>query len=315
MIKNILKNIYKHSTLLTAKSGDFKHITHSYLQTLMAIRFKENNKNIFIVLPNLYEAQKYYDNLSELLGDEQILFYPMDQTLTAIMALGSPEFKNERLYTLRKLLKAEKSYIIITTQEGILARQLKPSDYEQSVKTLKVHDDYIIGDLTKKLIYDGYQYNYTVERPGEFSVRGSILDIYTHDHKDPFRLDFFGDTLESIKTFDVQTQKSIDPITEIDLAPLNELFYTDEIKNKAIISINNHFSKLTLSEKEQTKLQTDLMHLEERKRLDSLLIYIQFFNEQKTSILDFSNPYDMVVVDPYKMYLNEDTMYSDLKTY
>src|SRR5690554_6007671 len=158
----------------------------------------------------------------------------MDQTLTSIMALGSPEFKNERLFTLRKLLQAESSYIIITTQEGILTRQLKPEDYEQSVKTIQVNEDYDITDLTKKLIYDGYQFNYTVERPGDFSVRGSIIDIYTHDHKDPYRLDFFGDTLESIKTFDVQTQKSMHQITRIDLAPLNKLFYTDELKNTAI---------------------------------------------------------------------------------
>src|SRR5690554_5368539 len=57
------------------------------------------------------------------------------------------------------------------------------------------------------------------------------------------------------------------------------------------------------------------MHLEERKRMDSLSIYIKFFNADKTSILDFSNPYDLIIVDPYKMKLNEETTYSDLITY
>ena len=63
----LIEQIYKDSQLLTAKSGDFKRVTHSYLQTLIALRFNQQNKNIFIVLPNLYEAQKYYDNLSNLL--------------------------------------------------------------------------------------------------------------------------------------------------------------------------------------------------------------------------------------------------------
>src|SRR5690606_22658972 len=166
-----IEQIYKDSQLLTAKSGDFKRVTHSYLQTLIALRFNQQNKNIFIVLPNLYEAQKYYDNLSNLLDPSYVLFFPMDQTLTSLMALGSPEFKNERLYTLRKLLKADSKYIVVTTQEGILSRQLKPEDYEHSVKTICVNESYDLQDLSKKLIYDGYQFNYTVERPGEFSLR------------------------------------------------------------------------------------------------------------------------------------------------
>ena len=315
MTHKLLQQIYQSSSVLTAKSGDFKRITNSYLQTLLSLRFKQTNKNIFIVLPNLYEAQKYYDNLSNLLGEAAVLFYPMDQTLTSIMALGSPEFKNERLFTLRKLLQAESNYIIITTQEGILARQLKPEDYERSVKTIQVNDTYDLQELTRKLIYDGYQFNYTVERPGEFSLRGSIVDIYTHDHKDPYRLDFFGDTLESIKTFDVQTQKSMDQITSIDIAPLNELFYTDELKEQAIQSMNAYFSQFELSQKEQNKLDTDLMHIEERKRMDSLSLYIQFFNKDVTTILDFSNPYDLVVVDPYKMKINDETANTDLMTY
>src|SRR5690554_4223888 len=315
MTHKLLQQIYQSSSVLTAKSGDFKRITNSYLQTLLSLRFKQTNKNIFIVLPNLYEAQKYYDNLSNLLGETAVLFYPMDQTLTSIMALGSPEFKNERLFTLRKLLQAESNYIIITTQEGILARQLKPEDYERSVKTIQVNDTYDLQELTRKLIYDGYQFNYTVERPGEFSLRGSIVDIYTHDHKDPYRLDFFGDTLESIKTFDVQTQKSMDQITSIDIAPLNELFYTDELKEQAIQSMNAYFSQFELSQKEQTKLDTDLMHIEERKRMDSLSLYIQFFNKDVTTILDFSNPYDLVVVDPFKMKINDETANTDLMTY
>ncbi|NWH12410.1 transcription-repair coupling factor [Acholeplasma laidlawii] len=315
MTKNLLNSIYKDAAILNARTGDFKGVSHSYLQTMLSLRYDISNKNIFVVLPNLYEAQKYYDTLSSIIDESKVLFYPMDQTLTSMMALGSPEFKNERLFTLRKLLQADDKYIIITTQEGILHRQLKPEDYERSVKKISVNQDYDLTDLTKKLIYDGYQFNYTVERPGEFSIRGSILDIYTHDYKDPYRLDFFGDTLESIKTFDVQTQKSMNHITSIDIAPLNELFYTDELKEQALEKISKYFSGFKLSEKEDKKLETDLMHIEERKRMDSLSMYIEFFNDEVTTILDFSNPYDLILVDSYKMELNEETTYQDLLTY
>src|SRR5690606_27694664 len=135
------------------------------------LRFKQNRKNLLVVLPNLYDAQKYYDSLSSILGDDDVLFYPADQVLTSMMALGSPEFKNERLYTLRKLIDSEKRYIVVTTQEGLLKRQLTPQDYKNSVETLRVGDSVNIEALARKLVYDGFTFNYTVERPGEFSVR------------------------------------------------------------------------------------------------------------------------------------------------
>jgi transcription-repair coupling factor (superfamily II helicase) len=127
MIEKI-KKIYSNSKVLKASKGDFKHVNHAYIELLLTLKFKQSNKNLFIVLPNLYDAQKYYDSLSLTLGDENVLFFPTDQMLTSIMALGSPEFKNERLYTLRQLLKNDHPYVIVTTQEGILQRELSPTD-------------------------------------------------------------------------------------------------------------------------------------------------------------------------------------------
>ena len=98
MIKNLLNSIYKDAAILNARTGDFKGVSHSYLQTMLSLRYDISNKNIFVVLPNLYEAQKYYDTLSSTIDESKVLFYPMDQTLTSMMALGSPGFKNERLF-------------------------------------------------------------------------------------------------------------------------------------------------------------------------------------------------------------------------
>ncbi len=314
MIDKISKS-YIDSKVVKASKGDFKHVNHAYIQLLLTLKFKQSNKNLFIVLPNLYDAQKYYDSLSLTLGDENVLFFPSDQTLTAMMALGSPEFKNERLYTLRQLLKNEHPHVVVTTQEGILQRELSPSDYLNSVVQIEKGMTYDLQALTKKLIYDGYQYNFTVERPGEFSVRGSIVDIFTFDNKNPYRLDFFGDEIESIKTFDVVTQKSIGPADAIDLAPLSEMFYTDRQKEVALGKIRNHFDSLNLSEKELEKFNQDMIHLEERKRMDGLLLYISFFNPKETTVLNFSNQHDLVVVDSYKLSINEETKEADMLTY
>ncbi|MDO9629150.1 MAG: hypothetical protein Q7I99_04540, partial [Acholeplasmataceae bacterium] len=90
---NISKLIQK-----TSKSMFFKYSNDAYNAYLSAIDFIENKNTVFVVTPNLYEAQKYYDAISQIVDSEDVLFYPADQTLTSIMALGSPEFKSERLY-------------------------------------------------------------------------------------------------------------------------------------------------------------------------------------------------------------------------
>ena len=76
-----LKKIYSNSKVLKASKGDFKHVNHAYIELLLTLKFKQSNKNLFIVLPNLYDAQKYYDSLSLTLGDENVLFFPTDQIL------------------------------------------------------------------------------------------------------------------------------------------------------------------------------------------------------------------------------------------
>src|SRR3989339_708845 len=227
--KSNMTNIIK----TTSKTMFFKSSTDTYNAYLAAVDFQENQNTVFVVTSNLYEAQKYYDMLSQILDAEDVLFYPADQTLTSIMALGSPEFKSERLYTL-KMLMSGKPYIVITTLQGLCQRQLTPLDYQNSVKKIVKDQQYDLNNLVQYLVYSGYSRAYTVEKPGEFSLRGHILDIYTLNNDQPYRLDFFDDVLDQIKVFDVETQRSNVEIESIEIAPMNELFYTDQIKNDAL---------------------------------------------------------------------------------
>ncbi len=296
------------------KTTYLKHSNDTYNAYMIAKSFLDQKRTIFVVLANLYEAQKYYDVLSQLLASEDVLFYPSDQTLTAMMALGSPEFKSERMFTLKQLMTG-KPFVVITTMHGIMQRQLTPEDYKKSVKTIEVHQTYQMEDLITFLIYGGYQRTFTVENPGEFSVRGNILDFYTFDDEHPYRLDFFGDELDEIKKFMVDTQRSFQSIDKVEFAPIHELFFTDEMKQKAIKKINKFFEGKSLSEREKDKLETDIEAIEMRHNLDSLNLYVPFFNSQETTLFDFTSEFDSVFVDVSKMLINEEHMISDLDTY
>ncbi len=296
------------------KTVYLKQTNDTYNAYMITKSFSEHKRTIFVVLANLYEAQKYYDTLLQLNNSDDVLFYPADQTLTAMMALGSPEFKSERMYTLKRLMTGE-SFIVVTTMQGMMQRQLTPADYQKSVKIIHVHESYAIEELTTFLVYGGYQRTFIVEKPGEFSVRGNILDFHTFDSEYPYRLDFFGDELEEIKQFMVDTQRSFKALDKVEIAPIHELFYTDEMKHRAIAKINKFFENKALSEREKDKLNTDLEAIEMRHNLDSLNLYIPFFNHQETTIFDFSLDYDIVMVDVAKMKINDTQINRDLDTY
>lgn len=276
--------------------------------------FTLSAKTVFVVLPNLYEAQKYYDGLSNLVGDNNVLFFPTDPVLTTLMGVSSSEFQNERLYTIRSLLAGDK-YIVVTTQNGLKKRLLSVESYKNSVKVIKKDDEIKIDDLVDLLHANGYERNYIVEKAGEYSVRGGIVDIFTKENKYPYRLDFFGDFIEEIKVFDVDDQLSFDSVEQFNLMPLNELFYNDEIKEEAVRKINKFFKKHSLNEREQEKLEKDLESIENYEKISTLAFYIPFFNEQKTNILDFSKNHNLFIINKEAMRIDEMNLEEDLKAF
>ena len=311
--------IIEHTQLKNLKTSTsetmfFRSSNDTYNAYLIARDFELKKQNIFVVTPNLYEAQKYYDTLSQLIDPEYVLFYPADQTLTSMMALGSPEFKSERLFTLKQLLTNE-SFVIITTMQGLCQRQLTPKDYVNSVKLIKRNHSYNLSHLVQYLTFSGYQRTYIVEKPGEFSLRGHILDIFTLHSDKPYRLDFFDDLLDQIKIFDVENQRSFAEIESVEIAPMNELFYTEDMKNEAITRIHKFFEGKVLSQREQEKLNQDIEYIQTRTKLDSLNLYISFFNSEETTVIDFTNQKQIYFIDVAKMMSNEDMIYSDLETY
>lgn len=292
----------------------FHHTTHEYNIYLIVEHFKKHDKSLIIACPNLSQAQQYYDMIQQVIDTKHILFYPVDQTLTHMMALGSPEFRSERIYTLTQLMKNER-FIVITNQEGLVLPQLSPQDYFNAQKSLQVNEDYTRESITQFFVRNGYQHAHTVEKPSDFSVRGNIIDFYSLQYEHPIRLDFFGDTLETIKFFDVVTQRSKEKVHKVDIMPLNEVFYTDEMRDKVVKKLDYDIENKPLSSKEIEKLSIDLEYIEHRKHLEALALYIPRFTNKIYTLKDFIKSYQTIFIDVSKMELNDLNKTSDIKTY
>ncbi len=253
-----LKSLYNKNRI--SKSND------NFNTYLIVSDYLNNNRNIFVVTPSLFLAQKYYDNILNLIDSDNVLFFPCDEIVATNFMISSNDFKFERINTIKELTNNNPK-IIITNFSGITKFNIPLSYWKENIITIKKEE--INRDLfISKLITIGYKKTYTVYKTGEFAVRGSIIDIFPLNYENPVRLDFFGDEIDDIKQFDVNTQLSINKLDTVEIIPVTEFFYTDEQLKNTTIEDNN-----------------DSMNIELREKIDSLNHYLPKFYEP-TSIIN-----------------------------
>ncbi len=248
--------------------------------------YNNRKKPVVVVAPNLYHAQIIYDKLGNAINNEDVLFFPQDEFITSELLVSSWEFRIERISTIRNLL-TEKPKIIVTHLPGLLKPQLNPENWKNAIFSVITEQEFARDSLVQKLVMLGYTREYTVEKLGHFSVRGGIVDIYPLGESNPIRLDYFGDTIETIKTFDIETQRSLTSVKEKTILPMTEFFYSDADYEKLKNNINQRLKTGIYSQNAADRIMDDLHYLELHEDLDRLTRYIPFLTEDKHSILDY----------------------------
>ena len=186
--------------------------------------FIKYNKGILVVASELYEANLLFEYLSKY--TDKVLFFPMDDFLTSEAISVSSEFKAERIDTLNKLINDDK-FIVVTNLMGYLRYLPLPSLWKDNNVNISVNCDYDRDSLLNKLYNMGYIRNVLVNETGNIGVRGYVIDIFPIMEENPVRIEFWGDTVTSIKYFDVDTQRSISEIDNICIYPFTEFLLND----------------------------------------------------------------------------------------
>ena len=184
--------------------------------------FNKQDDSLIIVTTNLYDANKI-EHYLETYTDNVYLF-PMDDFLTSLALAVSPELKLKRLETLEKI--NNQKCIVVTNMMGYLKLN-PPRDYQKSLyQKITLNMDINRDTLVEELENLGYNRDSMVTSTGEYAVRGFVLDVFLVDEKHPIRIEFFGDTIESIRYFDENTQRTIEKVDEITCKPVDEITTT-----------------------------------------------------------------------------------------
>ena len=191
--------------------------------------FKKEKKNILIVCNSLYEANKFYQTLSNYI--KETLFFPMDDFMTSEVLAVSPEFKMTRLETI-DALKNETPKVVVTNLMGFL-RFLPPKEvFQNHYIYLSKGDNIDIKQLTKLLYNNGYIKEVLVNKTGEMAIRGFVVDVFPINYKDPIRIEFWGDEIESIRKFDVDSQLTLEELNKIKIIPNSEFLIEEELEEE-----------------------------------------------------------------------------------
>lgn len=188
----------------------FSSLTEQYPEALV--------QPYIFVMDDEEQAGYFYHDITQISGTEHVCFLP--SSFRRAVKYGQRDAGNEILRTdaLSALQRGGKLFVV-TYPEALAELVVSKEDLRGHTISLATGKSQDIRDLQKQLLEEGFRRTDYVYEPGQFAVRGSLVDVYSFSHEHPFRIDFFGDEIDSIRTFDVQSQLSIERMKEVRIVP------------------------------------------------------------------------------------------------
>ena len=252
---------------------------------------------------NLLQAQKLYDDLVQLISDKDVLLYPANELMIADLNIASPELRAQRIATINHLIRFQHGIVIVPISG--LRKILPPKEiWKRHLFHWRVDDEIDLDQCKNIFVPDGLCSNRYVTSPGEFSIRGGIIDIYPLTEEDPIRIELFDEIIDSIRTFSAQNQRSKEKRTEVFIGPATEFILEDHHFERMIEHLEGSLAKsLTKIKDEAVKenlaLQTEqeLELLRERQIPDHVFKYLSFAYEKPASLLDYLPENSVICID------------------
>lgn len=235
IVKNILTQKKENLHIQGAKS--------SSQSMILANVFKKMKKIHFFVANDSEQAAYLYNDLEQILGGEKVYFFPSSYRKT--IRLSHIDTTNDilRAEVLQKISLTEKPCIIVSYPEAMAQKVVSVDELQQKTLSISVGESLGMDVLIEFLLSFDFQRVDFVYQPGQFAVRGSIIDVFSFANELPFRVDFFGDEVESIRIFDLETQLSQEKRDTIEILP--DVSATNKAKD-TLISITEFVPKQTI---------------------------------------------------------------------
>lgn len=286
----------------------------------VATSFLNDNKNIAVVLPSLFDAQTFIDFVLNFVNKDDVLFYPYDEVLRIEAISSSKEMLKERIFALYETCNKDKKHIFVTHAISLIHDVSLKEKFISKIKKIKVGDVIERTDLVNYLLSLGYTKTNKIESVFQYAQRGEIIDIYSPSNEDPYRLEFFDNEIEEIREFNVATEMSYRSIREMNVVPcVDNIFEKDEIKSgiERIKKELSHISNAQSIEKEELVNRTNnfITMLEVDSIDETEARYLPYFISKHNSVLNYLGEYTVYMYLPNDISYAAESYYREAKQY
>lgn len=267
-------------------------------------REKKRGNYKVVVTADESRAKEWAENYRFFGGDA--VYFPAKDPLFYSADVHGNAIAKERLKGIESIIKGQGGVFILSI-DALMDRVVPLSEIKKNRLTVDLETEVSEQEITKKFTAMGYERTPFVEAPGEFAVRGGIIDIFPFTSDCPYRIELWGEEVDSIRSFDAQSQRSIEEIKSLTVYPATEIVLSQERISKGLKkieaeyhSLNDTFHKAFETEKE-VRLTKEFRRLKEELSELSMLIgvegYLPYFYEKMVSFLDYFPKDTIVYVD------------------
>ena len=283
----------KNSLITGANAGAFDMLLCQIVMTLA--------RPIILLEENENKAQKIYSELVQLLPEESVQIFPVDATIATQTAVTSPDELSSRIQALNFLLSAEKG-VVVATPQALQYKLSAPADYQAARREFKSGKEFDLSELTSWLVQAGFRRENLVAKPGEFALRGDILDIYPLDRESPVRIEFFGDEIDTIKEFDLASQRSQKQIDHLFVSAAQDRVFTKSDFERAAKIIRKAVADAPAPEKNVSEHFADaLAELDNGFLPQNYAFLVDFLIDKPRSLLDYLSNTGLVMLDDWPL--------------
>lgn len=307
VIKNQLNavwDVFAHSVesvgtqLITGLQGSAKAL-------FLAQQVREHAQPLLYVAPNLLQATQIVEDLQWLLPADQVYLFPTEESVAAEFAIASLDLMAQRVEALC-FLSEQRAGIVVTSLSGMQRHIAPPEVFRQHRLTFEVGASYDLATVVRQLVSMGYERAAMVGRPGEFSVRGGIVDVYPLTVEQPIRLDFFDDVLDALRVFDEDSQRSSNNLERVTIEPCTDCLFTQEQLQQRAAAIGPWMSK-QIAKVADSEVRAQLTNFfatvqtawANGSHLHDRALYLSLIYAKPHTVFDYLPPSGKVILDDY----------------
>ncbi|BDR60936.1 transcription-repair coupling factor [Lactobacillus xylocopicola] len=290
----IAKTVKVENSLITgANAGAFSLLLKQIVTTL--------DRPLILIEENENKAQKLFSELVAVMPVGSVQLFPVDTTIATQTAVSSPDELSSRIQALNFLL-SQRQGIVVTVPQGLQYKLSQPEDYAATKRALKPGAEYVLAELASWLVGAGYQRENLVAKPGEFALRGDILDIYPLDRENPVRIEFFGDEVDTVKEFDLASQRSQKELDQVVVSAAQDRIFQESDFKRAAAAITQAMAAAPAPAKAvQEHFAQVVDDLQNATLPQNYAFLVDYLIAQPSTLLDYLGQDGLVMLDDWPL--------------